>query len=162
MSEPYRPVDTQCILHGCQTTVLRAEIEQLRSTLNAAEAIGSVKIERLEAENARLTARAVLAEDDLKRHDVLMRAEIERLQEIRNSLVLQVDQKSKEIERLEIENKADIAELESKISNLRAKNAAQNTENARLKTALAFARSVIKSGEKWSDECERLLNASAN
>jgi len=57
---------------------------------------------------------------------------------------------------------AEIERLYGELGRRRVALANAETENARLKTALAFARSVIKSGEKWSDECERLLNASAN
>jgi hypothetical protein len=39
----------------------------------------------------------------------------------------------------------------------RAKLAAKDEEIARLREALAFARSVIKSGESWTDTCERVI-----
>lgn len=35
--------------------------------------------------------------------------------------------------------------------------AIQGQRIARLREALAFAASVIKSGERWSDECERII-----
>lgn len=34
---------------------------------------------------------------------------------------------------------------------------ADNEEIQRLRKALAFAKSTIKSGEPWGDECERIL-----
>lgn len=46
----------------------------------------------------------------------------------------------------------------STVERLRALAVRDAKELARLREALAFARSVIKSGEPWTPECERLID----
>ena len=44
------------------------------------------------------------------------------------------------------------------VERLRSLAARDAKEIARLRQALAFARSVIKSGEPWTPECERIID----
>lgn len=46
----------------------------------------------------------------------------------------------------------------STVERLRRLAARDAKEIARLREALAFARGVIKSGEPWSPECERVID----
>lgn len=50
------------------------------------------------------------------------------------------------------------AQHRSTVERLRALAARDAKEIARLREALAFARSAIKSGESWTAECERRID----